>query len=810
MKTYALWLSASALALNWCALSYAQTAAPKSDKDDQMLETVVVTAQRRSENLMKSAISATVLTSEDISNKGVAKVDDLQFISPAIVIDNFGQGIDFNIRGIGKGEHNAQTLTGVITYRDGVATFPGYFVEEPYYDIAGVELLRGPQGTFVGQDATGGAVFVTTNGPQIGGGYGGYVQAQYGNYNDGQLQGAINIPITDTLAIRLSGFGETRSSFFSVVDRDPADNCPGQKYDGCKPGYNPGDQRWAAGRLSVLWKPTDRLTVSLKFDADYLDNGGYIASPFTERFKTLDPSWLYPGTPAQVVAPGTPNPHYSDLFHVSANYKSGALDRFTRTVLKADYDFPDGIILRSVSGYQNGKMTYSTDLDGSDYGPPTNVQAVAGAAVTPQNPRYWDFFDQVTEHIWSQEINVISPDDWRVNWVFGLYGQADQYYYPPGEFSVGIPSNPVTPGTKPDAPSTAAGTESILYGHNPQSTLAVFGQVGYKLLPTLEVQLGGRYTWSSTANDAYWNQYGLIYSVNSHSVDTVGGTGAPIGKELETNFSYKGSLNWSVNDNNFVYGFIATGFKAGGLNPPIYNLATPTPFHGETVLNYEVGWKSTMLDGHLRTVIDGYYNDYKGFIVTIGYPAYTGATFVTEINAPKPTISYGFEGELDAVFGDLSFGGGISAMHDSMGAFYAVDGRVPAVGTCDPKTGVGGIATASCVNLAGHQMTYAPQFTFNFSAQYIFHLDDGDKLTPRANFGHQSPQWATLFENLSQGDRLEARDLLGAQLEWTHGDYVVTLYGTNLTDQHYVGALSAGLDYAGPPRQFGVRLLKVF
>ncbi|MDR3528139.1 MAG: TonB-dependent receptor [Rhizomicrobium sp.] len=800
MKTYALWLSASALALNWCASSYAQTTAPKSDKDEAMLETVVVTAQRRSENLMKTAISATVLTSEDITNKGVAKIDDLQFISPAVVIDNFGQGIDFNIRGIGKGEHNAQTLTGVITYRDGVATFPGYFVEEPYYDIAGVELLRGPQGTFVGQNATGGAVFVTTNGPQIGGGYDGYVQAQYGNYNDAQLQGAINIPINDKLAIRFSGFGETRSSFFSIIDRDPADNCPGQKYSGCKPGYNPGDQRWAAGRLSVLWKPTDRLTVSLKFDADYLDNGGYIASPFTERFKTLDPTWLYPGTPAPIVAAGTPNPHYSDLFHVSANYKSGAMDRFTRTVLKADYEFPDGIVLRSVSGYQNGKTDYYTDLDGTDYGAPTTLQAVAGAAVSPQNPRYWDFWDQVTEHIWSEELNLISPADWRVNWVFGLYAQADQYYYPQGKFSVGITPNPAIVGAQPTPPSTALGTESILWGRNPQSTLAAFGQIGYKLLPNLEVQLGGRYSVSRTVNDASWNQYGLAYSVTSHDAG---------GHLAEDNFSYKGSLNWSINDNNFVYGFIATGFKAGGLNPPIYNLSPPTPFHGETVLNYEAGWKSTLFDGHVRTVLDGYYNDYKGFIVTIGWPAYTAPTFTTEVNAPKPTITYGFEGEIDAVFGDLSFGGGIGVMHDSLGGFWAVDGRVGSNGLpCSPTTGPA--TTPGCVNLDGHRMTYAPDFTFNLSAQYIFHLNDGDKLTPRANFGHQSPQWATLFENSSLGDRLAARNLLGAQLEWTHGNYVVTLYSTNLTDQHYVGALNSGLDYAGPPRQFGIRLLNVF
>ena len=108
----------------------------------------------------------------------------LQFISPAATINNFGQGIDFNIRGIGKAEHNSQTTTGVITYRDGVATFPGYYTAEPYYDLARVEILRGPQGTFVGDNATGGAVFVTSQDPVINGGHTGYISAQAGNYGD--------------------------------------------------------------------------------------------------------------------------------------------------------------------------------------------------------------------------------------------------------------------------------------------------------------------------------------------------------------------------------------------------------------------------------------------------------------------------------------------------------------------------------------------------------------------------------------------------------------------------------------------------
>ena len=151
-----LFASACAVAQLTLALpAYAQSATDQSANDAQDDE-IVVTAERRATSLQRTPIAATVLTGDDLANAGVTSVDQLQFISPGATVNNFGQGNDFNIRGIGKAEHNTSTTTGVITYRDGVATFPGYLQAEPYYDIARVEILRGPQGTFVGQNATGG------------------------------------------------------------------------------------------------------------------------------------------------------------------------------------------------------------------------------------------------------------------------------------------------------------------------------------------------------------------------------------------------------------------------------------------------------------------------------------------------------------------------------------------------------------------------------------------------------------------------------------------------------------------------------
>ena len=518
--------------------------------------------------------------------KGVLTVDQLQFTAPSVVINNFGQGIDFNIRGIGKAEHNSQTTTGVIVYRDGIATFPGYFQEEPYYDIARVEILRGPQGTFVGQNATGGAIFITANDPVINGGNHGYISGQFGNYTDAAVQGAINLPISDTLAARIAFNGERRDSFYHITG-------PGSN----NPGVNEGSVR-----LGVLWKPTPALSVLWKTDYNYLNLGAYPADPAN-----------------------SPN----DLFDITANAQQKALDRFVRSDLKIDYVFPNGAILRSISGYQTGITAYSADLDGTSVG-----------------NSY--FHDQVDETIYSQEINLISPSSGFLTYVLGAYFQYDEYNFPPGQFLIGTPAG-------------SPFTEYRLDGKNPKQTAAVFGQVSFNLPDRFQLQLGARYSNARTTNKVAVLQYGL-----------------PIDDEQTAKFnnvSGKATLNWNVDDQNFLYAFIATGYRPGGLNVPV-GLGVPAPFNSEKVTEYEAGWKSQLLGGHLRTTVDGYYNDYKNFQVIIGYPAFP--TFGFELNTPNPTKIYGAEFQADAVFGQLSFDAGLGLTHSELGTFYAVDPRLPA------------------------------------------------------------------------------------------------------------------------------------
>jgi iron complex outermembrane receptor protein len=718
MKLLSFLLSTSTVALGWwgVAAGQATSSAPGTGSNAQM-EEIVVTAERRTLSLQTTPIAASVLTGDELSKLGVNLIEQLQFISPSATVNNFGQGIDFNIRGIGKGEHNTQTGTGVITYRDGIPSFPGYFTEEPYYDIARVEILRGPQGTFAGQNATGGAVFIVSNDPIINGGYSGYLQGQFGNYTDFALQGAVNLPVNDTFAARIAFNGETRDSYYRI-----------------KGPWTGGDGSLDAGsvRLSTLWQPDDAWSVIFKGDYNYIDMGAYPADPVLST---------------------------NDIFNITANAEMRALDRFGRAILKVGYHFDSGMTFQSISGYQKGNTAYRADLDGTDM-------------------LYSIFRDNVDEDLFSQELNLISSNEGPLRWVIGAFYQSNDYHFvPPDAFVVSSP--PYQP------PQTY-----YLDGKNNTWNAAGFAQISYELMEGLQLEVGTRYTNAHTTNHVNIMQYGVPIDDNQSA--------------SYSDWSGKVALNWTINDDNFVYAFGATGFKPGGLNVPV-GFGVPDPFDEETVTSYEIGWKTRIFDGRMRVQMDAYYNDYKDFQVIVGYP--TLPVFGIELNVPGSTTIYGFELQTQARFGDLSLDGGLGTTNSSLGKFYATDPRSVSLAPCDPKTGP---ASASCFNLKGNNQTYAPGFTFNLGAQYDFSVGDGDLLTPRLSYAHVSDQWATLFENAARGDRIDTRNIWNAQLAWKHGTYVMTLYGTNISDEHYVSAINTGLRFAGAPAQYGLRVLKTF
>jgi len=699
------------------------------------IETVVVTAERRAVDLQKTPLAATVLNAEDLVRRNVTSVDQLMFVTPSLTINNFGQGNDFNIRGIGKGESNIQTPSGVVTYRDGIPVLGGFVQEEPYYDIDSVQVLRGPQGTFGGTNATGGVVFINERNPDIAGGYTGYVEGQVGDYADVGVQGAVNVPLSDNFAARFALNAERRDSFWTIVK--------GAGFSG-----DPGRLQRISARASFLWQPIESLQITFKTDYNYVDNGGYPA----------DPS-------------GSPN----DIFHISNNAANMAVDMSLRSVLDVKYTFDDGMVLRSLSGYQYARASEVIDLDG------TNLASLT-------------FGDIGIIKIWSQELNLISPDTGPLTWIVGGFFEHETDDLPPRagnkQFDIGVPQGIV---------------DIVLTYHTPKQHEAVFGQIAYDFTDALQLQLGARY--NNSTFDLIDHQSVLLFGApipgTTFVVPCVGPTAAcPVsrsGHESDSKITGKVALNWKVDDANFAYIFFATGHKDGGQNTTSNEPANILP---EEVRNVEVGWKSTFADGHIRTQLDGYWNDYKNFQVSLFDPT-TQTTPI--LNAPSAKIM-GIEAQAQGSWDQFSFDFSAAYLHSRFGQFFAINGAGTPGLTC---TLHGGGTDPACQNLTGENLVYAPNWTVNAGAQYAFPIGDGATLTPRLDYALVGPQWASVFHSpvLHMADR----NILNAQLSYRwSGSWDLTGYVTNFTDQHYVAAENVSLRYAGPPLQFGVRLTKTF
>jgi iron complex outermembrane recepter protein len=742
------WLhaSASGLALAAACLATAHTAAAQTTSQTAQQQSnkgadVVITAERRSINLQVAPVAAVVATGHQLQQRGVYNVDQLQFISPSLTVTNYGVGENFNIRGVGKGETNVQTPAGVVVYRDGVPTFPGFFTGEQYFDLANIEILRGPQGTFAGANASGGAIFITENDPNFSGDHGN-IEAQYGNYNDVRLRGVLNLPVSDTVALRFAVSAEHEDSWYNVHGPFTGD---------------PGRLQQIGARFSLLWQPSSNLRITYKNDYTYIDYGGELGSPIP--------------TPA---AP--PYPTYANtdgLFNVANNVHNLAIEMWDRNVLNIAYTFNDGIVLKSISGYQYGQSAALYSLD--------------GLATLPASY----FSVQAKEQIWSEEVDLISPSKGPLNWVGGVFLQSDTVHIP---------------GTRPGFDISTPPLDILLDYTTPKTTEAVFGQISYDVTEQLQLYAGARYTHSQFTLDDVTSL--LIFGLPgalfgdppepAHAVQNDDKVTAKIG------------LNWTLDPHNFFYAFVATGHKPGGINTtpqPFGPGSLPVvPFNPEDETDYEIGWKPTWFDGHLRAQLDGFYTTYEHFQLSYSQPSVAGNASIIQ-NIPGTTTIYGVEGQAQAVFGPWSFNVSGAYLHTQLGS--------SAKGLGNPS----GIPE----NISGNTQPLAPEWTFNAGVQYVFHLGDGSTLSPRVDYAYISDQWGSPFQGTDPTVPLATRQLeryefhlkpinvFNAQLVWDKGPVELTLYGTNIfNEQYFYPSGTPGLRVAAPPAQFGLRATRSF
>lgn len=712
-------------ALTIC-LAATDTLAIEASKEgnDFTLEEVVVTAQRREESLQTTAIAATAISGDLLNDKAVNNIIDLQFASPGLTISDEALFIkSVNIRGIGLASASPTVSNGVAQYVDGVFQ-PQVVGTGSFYDIQDVEVLRGPQGTFVGSNSTGGAIFINTKSPKLNR-IEGYVKAEAGNYNAIGMQGAINVPLGDIFALRVAGIYSKHDSYYKdigVYKNEPA------KLDE------------KSGRVGALLK-TDRFEALLKITEMDLDTGGYAVQP--------------QGT---LLSGG-------DIYTVAYSDPTKNKEKNHQSTLDLNYTLPGDIILRSLSGYQNKRVWNDYDNDGTAFIP----------SVTNHT---------VVEKEYTEEINLISPTDGRMNWVLGAY-------YQKNEIEIAIGNPPVT-----DLESTVD-----------KITRGIFGQLAFQLTESLEMDGGIRYSDYEADGGGFVSlRPGIAFP------------GAPsiIISDLTSHYEnsmYTGKLglNWTVNSDNLLYVFASRGYKPGGYNSETFQ------FKPETVLDYEAGWKSTMLGGHLRTQFGVFYMDYENFqLDTIntadGMPAVD--------NIADGTVK-GLELSAQAQFDAVSFDMGYSYVDSSLGEADFINVKMFTLGSTYPSCELvpGGIPNLTCTDYSnatastnGGEMLLSPKHSFNAGIDYTFYMPGGMTLRPRINFSHIGEQWTYLTYDPST-DKLDARDLWSAQitlsgLNWKNKyNWSMEAFCENLTDKEYIIGKQAGnrTESYGRPRTIGVR-----
>ena len=556
----------------------------------QVLEEILVTAEKRSQDLQEAALVGTVFNEDLMRQNSIDEIDDLEFVTPSLTIATAGQSNQMNLRGIGKFDSGGTSTSAVATYRDGVGTVSGFFNQEPYYDIASIEVLRGPQGTFVGENAAAGAIFVNTRNPDLEGGYDGFVELGAANYDGLDLTAAVNLPIHERFAVRVATKQSRRDSFFDVYLDQAAT---------VKHPRDPGEIDYSSFRISALYRPIDALEILLKLDHNRLDHGGHVYGNV-------------PGFPSPIGSlTGQPYGNISsDLYTVGNNYVDVyAKDEMARAILDVNYDFSNGSSLRWVSGIQYIHTHVRNDDDGS-------VDEDIRQFILP------------VFRVRTTELTYLSPEDQSIRWLVGAFYRREELEFPFDEgFQIYQGPDPATLGL------------SILWD-TPRQTEAAYAQVAFDLTDDLELEAGIRLQHYKSEQDADLRigNVSILRRIDDYS---------------ESTFNYKVALNWSPSEEHYFYAFIATGNTTGGssvvLGVPNFDNQRSTDYElgwKGTLLDGQVRTQF----GGFYTVIKDYQASFAAVIDATQTPPLLSNTFQ---NLDGKTKTWGIELQLQSQFDNL-------------------------------------------------------------------------------------------------------------------------------------------------------------
>ncbi len=754
LKTTGLGLIAAFLGLG-SAPVFAQDASEEQEaSSDRVLDTVYVSATKRDERLIDVPLSISVVGSEMIEQTGIR---DLKSVAEYIPNVEITQATDFRstvtIRGVGANSRNIGFDTRVGVYVDGIYMGQSPSLNQELLDLQRIEVLRGPQGTLFGKDTVAGAINLITKKP--GDQFEGNLSADVGNLNYTEFKGMVNVPLSETVSFK---------GAISKADRD-----------GYIPNTGTGNDLLGIDTLSyrgqLRFKPSSNLDINLSFDGLNSERLFLLGEPITDMLG------LFP---------------VAEDREVNFDFDPNESRDVYGAALTIEYELDNGFILKSLTGWRDTDASFS---NATDYSPTSII--------------YIDYTDQFEQL--SQEVQLISPDEGRLDYVVGLYlYQQDattsrDVLFGDG-FNEGFIAPFVAPAVAPllgldPANLTAADLAliSAVVGFGPEGSAvtnagdvttnnyAAFFNANYDLTDRLTLNVGARY--SVVDKDANWTLDGRnsgIFRIGSTNVDPVTGVPSPlINSRSDTAFSPAISLTYALTETANIYAKYSSGFKSGGFNLDYINaneLAANSglEFDKETVDSYEIGIKGTagtFSFGAAAFLAD--FSDYQVNQFIILDPTASPPLTSIRITNAASVQSKGLEFEASWQATDnLLLQGSLGFLDTTFDEF--------------PGGATGG------GDAAGKTLPGAPDFSASFGAQYFHNLPALDaSLLFRGDVTHRGGVFQTIDNTKTSTyavapgtfdfGYVKALTQINARIGYLpdHQRFGVYFWGRNLTDENH-------------------------
>lgn len=531
-----------ALATGFSGVAQAQT--EESAEDGNV---IIVTAQKREENVQEVPISITAIGGDELVSKGISDVTKLDAAVPGLSISKSGSDARPSVRGVRTVEVDLFNDPTIGFFVDGVYKARTSQALAAFVDLERVEVLRGPQGTLYGRNTYGGSIGAISKKPQFD--FGAEGNVTYGNFNDLRLEGIVNVPVGDNTAFRVVGVYQESDGYVNVLpSRDPAANTAQD--------FNDNDQIYVRGSFRHDFDVGEIIVRVSHWDQEGFGAGGFgytTVGTLQDAAGNLDVGGTLNRTNPRTRS--FPGPSDVDPYNV---YRNTDLDRdIEETTANMEVNLElGGVILRSISAWSDFQAVRIGDEDFSD--------SAQGSILT---------LDTDSETI-SQEFQLVSDHGGPFTWVVG------GYYFSENGSEDFIFLNEVS-----------GGAFTFLQEVDTDS-YAVFAQGDYAFGEQFKITVGGRYT----VDDKRFR----------FRTPTSQATPDSDSSDSFDKFTWKVGAEFTPTPDNLIYASVSTGFRSGGAN----NQFAPTPNYGpQTITAYEIGSKNTFANGQGVANISFFYND---------------------------------------------------------------------------------------------------------------------------------------------------------------------------------------------------------